>query len=82
MRVVLDTNVLVSALSFPGSKPDQVLERIRQRDVQFVISPFILDETERVLVHKFGLSPTSAAWVVRDLEDVAEVVRPRNASAS
>jgi hypothetical protein len=31
MRIVLDTNVLLSALVFPGSKPDEILACIRAR---------------------------------------------------
>ena len=49
MRLVLDTNVLLSALAFPGSKPDQVLQRVRRGNVELFLSPFILAELERVL---------------------------------
>jgi uncharacterized protein len=66
----------LSALAFPASKSDQILERVRRRDLQLVISPFILEETERVLVHKFGLSPGATAGLIRDIEDLAEVVHP------
>ncbi len=76
MRVVLDTNVIISALAFPGSKPDQVWKLVRRREVQLVISRFILEEVARVLVEKFGLSVTTAAGIVRDLESLAEVVQP------
>ncbi len=53
MRIVLDTNVLISALAFPGSKPDQILSRIRRRASELFISPFILSELDRVLREKF-----------------------------
>lgn len=43
MRVVLDTNVLISALAFPGSKPDQILYRIRRGEMA-------LHPTERLTV--------------------------------
>lgn len=49
MRVPLDTNVLVSAFTFPGSKPDQILLRIRRGEIELFISPFILSELDRVL---------------------------------
>jgi putative PIN family toxin of toxin-antitoxin system len=49
VRVVLDTNVLVSALAFPGSKPDQVLALVRRNTLQLFVSPFILSELDRVL---------------------------------
>ena len=42
MRLVLDTNVLLSALAFPGSKPDQVLQRVRRGNVELFLSSFIL----------------------------------------
>lgn len=53
MCVVLDNNVLLSALGFPGSKPDQVLLRVRRGEVELFISPFILAELERILRDKF-----------------------------
>lgn len=76
MRVVLDTNVLISALAFPGSKPDEILARIRRGEARLVISPFLLEETQRVLVRKFGLAPAAAAGIIRALTDLAEVVDP------
>jgi len=42
MRIVLDTNVLLSALVFPGSKPDEVLACVRRGEVELFLSPFIL----------------------------------------
>ena len=53
MRVVLDTSVLLSALAFPGSKPDQVLQRIRRGEVALFLSAFVLAELERILRDKF-----------------------------
>jgi putative PIN family toxin of toxin-antitoxin system len=76
MRVVLDTNVLISALAFPGSKPDQILGRVRRRELQLILSPFILDETHRILVRKLGLSPATATGLVRDLTNLADMVHP------
>jgi putative PIN family toxin of toxin-antitoxin system len=76
MRVVLGTNVLISALAFPGSKPDEIQARIRRGEAQLVISPFLLEETQRVLVRKFGLAPAAAVGIIRALLDLAEVVHP------
>ena len=53
MRVVLDTNVLLSALILPGSKPDQVLQRVRSGEVELFLSSFILAELEQILRDKF-----------------------------
>lgn len=57
MKIVLDTNVWVSALVFPGGVCDQLLQYfIRHPAVQIAASPFILKEFERVLREKLELS--------------------------
>lgn len=77
MRIVLDTNVLISALAFPGSKPDQLLYRIRRGELDLFISPFILSELYRVLQQKFRLTKREAAARVRAIRSIAQVVEPR-----
>lgn len=50
MRVVLDTNVIVSALLSPAGTPGKILARIRERDdVIIVAADPLLQEYERVL---------------------------------
>jgi putative PIN family toxin of toxin-antitoxin system len=53
MRIVLDTNVIVSALVFGGS-PRRVFELIEDGHYEFFYSPAIQAETSRVLGQKFG----------------------------
>lgn len=47
MRIVLDTNVLVSGIFFGGT-PGEILQAWRNGEVQFVLSPEILDEYQQV----------------------------------
>lgn len=47
MRVVLDTNVLLSGIFFSGP-PNKILEAWRDGDIQFVLSAEIIDEYTRV----------------------------------
>ena len=47
MRVVLDTNVFVSAVFFSGP-PHHILRAWRDGRIELVVSPEILDEYERV----------------------------------
>lgn len=55
--VVLDTNLLVSALLVRGL-PSRILARAQAGEVQFAISGPILAEYQRVLAHpKFRLTP-------------------------
>ena len=76
MRVVLDTNVLISALAFPGSKPDQVLERVRRRETDLFISSFILGELERVLARKFRHTTAEVRQRVAAIRRMATLVEP------
>ena len=53
MRVVLDTNVIVSGLNFPGNER-LVLELALRGRFELCLSPFILEEVAGVLGRKFG----------------------------
>jgi putative PIN family toxin of toxin-antitoxin system len=78
LRVVLDTNVLVSGLAYPASIPGRIVSVWRQGGLDVVLSRFILDEMARVLprLPRIGLTPGE----IRDLADsfmfLADVVEP------
>lgn len=76
MRIVLDTNVLISALAFPESKPDQILACIRRGACELFISPFILSELDRVLREKFRFTNKETDVRVDAIRAVAHVVAP------
>jgi putative PIN family toxin of toxin-antitoxin system len=67
IRVVLDTNVLVSGLSYPASVPGCILNAWRQGSLDVVLSRFILDEMVRVLPRLPRILMTSSE--IRDLAD-------------
>ena len=75
MRVVLDTNVIVSGLNFPGNER-LVLDLARRRRIDLYLSPFILSEASGVLVRKFGWSDEEAAAALAGLRDVATIIEP------
>ena len=79
MRVVLDTNVLVSAFVFPGGPPEAVYRRALSGELTIVVSRPLLAELGRVLVDKFDWSPTYAEEVVAQLIRIGELVDPREA---
>jgi putative PIN family toxin of toxin-antitoxin system len=80
MRVVLDTNVLVSGLAFPGGPPGRLVAAWRGGVFSRVCSDFGLQELARVLPRlsaRTGLTPrelldfldafrASVEWVVLD----------------
>jgi putative PIN family toxin of toxin-antitoxin system len=49
MRVVIDTNVLVSGIAYPDSIPGKILQLWRNGRLDMVLSRYILDEFKRVL---------------------------------
>ena len=78
LRVVLDTNVLVSGLAYPGSVPGRIVGVWRQGGLDVVLSRYILDEMVRVLPRLSRLHLNSSE--IRDLADslmfLADIVEP------
>ena len=78
LRIVLDTNVLVSGLAYPGSIPGRIVAAWRQGGFELVLSRHILDEMVRVLPRLSRVHMTPAE--IRDLADsfmfLANVVEP------
>jgi len=54
-KILLDTNVIISALVF-GGKPREILNRVQKFEIQAIISPQLLSELSEVLTKKFGFS--------------------------
>jgi len=49
MRIVPDTNVLVSGFTYPRSIPGKIISAWKQKKIDFCLSHFIIDEFKRVL---------------------------------
>ena len=75
MRVVLDTNVIISALNFPGNER-LVLELALRGRFEFYLSLFILEEVAGVLKRKFGWEEERTAQAIRVIENAATVIEP------
>jgi putative PIN family toxin of toxin-antitoxin system len=73
MRVVLDTNVLISAL-FWGGAPRRMVDLAAAGHFQAVTSPELLAELEAVLAGDFGVPQDKLELVLRDILSYAEVV--------
>ncbi len=76
MRVLLDTNVLVSAVLF-GGLPRRLLQRALRGEFEVVTSPRLMAEFEEILTARFGLPPEIAEAARSEYEQVALLVRPR-----
>jgi len=79
VKVVADTNVLVSALIFPGGSPEAFYRLALERRVELVSSRPLLAELGRVLADKFGWKPDRAEEAVAQLVSLAEIVEPTEA---
>jgi putative PIN family toxin of toxin-antitoxin system len=77
MRVVFDTNILVSALVFPGGQGDTALRRIIVETDELVLSRPILDELLEVLGRKFARDAEELAHVAVFLSELALLVAPK-----
>jgi putative PIN family toxin of toxin-antitoxin system len=76
MRIVVDTNVIVSALIF-GGLPRRVFEIVEDGRCGFYYSPEIENETRRVLHDKFGWHDERLDRYLPELWNLGELVRPR-----
>jgi putative PIN family toxin of toxin-antitoxin system len=74
-RIVLDTNVIVSALVF-GGVPRAVLELAEAGQFELFYSEAIQAEVRRVLAEKFNWAPAMSQQVLPTLWSMGELVSP------
>lgn len=77
MRVVFDTNILVSALVFPGGRGDAAFHRIIEERDELMLSKPILDELLGILARKFSRDTEELSRVAVFMSMVATFVKPR-----
>jgi len=76
VRIVLDTNIIVSAIIFKG-KPLQVLDLILRERSKAVTSPILLAELKEILTKKFQLPKYEFELVIKNIEDIFEIIQPK-----
>jgi uncharacterized protein len=80
VRVLLDTNVLISAILFRGL-PRSLLDRAIRGELDLVTSHALLDELERILTDRFQVPSELARLARSELEILTEVVVPDDVPA-
>jgi putative PIN family toxin of toxin-antitoxin system len=78
MRLVLDTNVLVSGLLYPGGPPSRLVKAWRAGAFDLVISDFVIDELTRIWTHlasRLKASPNDLADFIDTIGLRAELLR-------
>lgn len=76
VKVVLDTNIIVSAIGF-GGKPHQILVGVLQEKIKAVTSSILLAELEEVLTKKLLLSKENILLTLEEVKNVFIVVQPK-----
>lgn len=82
LRIVLDTNVLLSGIAYPSSIPGKIISSWRHGAIEVLLSDFILNELRRVLprlAHRHGLSELEVNDLIDILSIQAESVTPEAA---
>jgi putative PIN family toxin of toxin-antitoxin system len=76
-KVVIDTNVFVSGLTFKG-KPREVLDLVWRGDIEACISLFILRELEETLKKDFGWNSDQVKHTIEKIKVNTILVHPKN----
>jgi uncharacterized protein len=76
VKVVLDTNVLISALIFVGGLPEQIYALALEGEIDLVTSSPLLVELARVLAVKFGWARSRIDRALTQVLRVADLVEP------
>lgn len=77
IRVVFDTNILLSAVVF-GGNPEKLIRLAWERKIRLLVSPAILLELVMVLRDKFRRDDEEAKKAVQMIGSLAELVKPRH----
>lgn len=78
-RVVIDTSVLISGVYNPAGRPADVLALARNKIIQNVTSPFILEELKRILRDKFYWEKDKIERIAVWIQSFSQIVFPKEA---
>jgi putative PIN family toxin of toxin-antitoxin system len=81
LRVVFDTNVLISALCFPGGAPEHVYRLAIEGRIELATSPPLLAELGRILTDKFDWEPGRVEDAIAHVARIAVIVEPTESVA-
>ncbi|MEK7634033.1 MAG: putative toxin-antitoxin system toxin component, PIN family [Patescibacteria group bacterium] len=76
IKVILDTNIIVSSIVF-GGKPRDIFSLVQEGKIEAYISSFILYEVKEVLTKKFDFNDEKLKEVRQLIKDNFIVISPR-----
>ena len=75
IRIILDTNVLISGIVF-GGKPKEVLEMARNKELLGITSPVLLAELGDILSKKIMYPKSKVLRVEKMMRKILRIVHP------
>lgn len=75
-RVVIDTNILVSAIAF-GGKPAEILFLVLEEKIWAITSPILLAELEETLAKIVTLSKEDIQVALKEIREEFQIIQPR-----
>ena len=75
LKLVLDTNILVSALIY-GGKPEQIYNLVLEKQIIAITSTVLFSELQDVLIKKFNFDPRRVKQLERIIKKHFKVVYP------
>ena len=77
MRIVLDTNIFISALGWKGGNEYNIVKKCFKKELILICSPEILEEFKIVSLRpKFRFSPEEIDEFISALIEASEIVEP------
>jgi len=77
LKVVIDTNVFISAFYLPESRPADVVLLARRKTILNLISLQILEEVERIIRKKLFWDNPKTQSAVRRIKNFSDEVHPQ-----
>lgn len=75
IKVVLDTNIIISAIGF-GGKPRKILNLVLDKRIRAVTSPMLLAEFEDIIFKKFPILVDGFGKINRQLRKNIKLISP------
>jgi putative PIN family toxin of toxin-antitoxin system len=76
IKIVCDTNILISAYVFPGGTTDEILSLAGLGELDLYLSPDIISEFKNVLLRKFKYSAEECDIFIGRVLEIATLVYP------
>lgn len=76
IKIVCDTNILISAYVFPGGTTDEILSLVGLGELAMYLSPDIISEFKKVLSKKFKYSIEEVGVFVGRILEITTLVYP------